>query len=585
MLNRKQYLFAISFLMLLFTACISEPLPIDKTLPIVSLTVSSTNITEAGSITLTATVTDDTGIHKVEFYRDGEKIDEDQAEPYEQLVELSFKDSGNLEFSAIAFDLAGNSAESAVTTVAVIIPNKISSPDDAAIRQAIEDASPDSVIVFDADVFSSPQTITLDGQLFLDKNLTIEGPGRDQLILDANGVSRIFELAEGVSVTLSDMTISGGLTSDRGGAIFMQPSSNLTMRDCRLAGNRATIHGGAILNDGGTLTMTNCSLEGNLADINGGAIHNFGSAAKTNLDNVVLEGNRAGVSGGGVLNFEGIVTLKNSNIRNNQAENGGAVYNLGTLTVDNSLFESNQATFNGGGIYNIAELHIKNKSKFIKNIAPSNGGAIYNFENGVVTLEESLIGDQAADANTADSGAGIYNFMGKLSMSSGSIRHNMATGSGGGIYNNEGDIADVTTSLITDNIPNDIAPVSMADISVVSFTLINADTDTELRLLTNGDTINYVTLGTQNLSIRANTEPPIVGSVAFTLDGSDVRLENIAPYSIAGDTNGGTDYQAITPPLTVGDHSLTATPYSSSQAEGLAGLGLTISFQVVNSSP
>src|SRR5689334_129025 len=46
------------------------------------------------------------------------------------------------------------------------------------LRQAIMDAAPGSTINFDANVFATPQTITLaSGQLIIDKNLTIQGPG------------------------------------------------------------------------------------------------------------------------------------------------------------------------------------------------------------------------------------------------------------------------------------------------------------------------------------------------------------------------------------------------------------------------
>lgn len=36
-----------------------------------------------------------------------------------------------------------------------------------------------------------------------------------------------------------------------------------------------------------------------------------------------------------------------------------------------------------------------------------------------------------------------------------------------------------------------------------------------------------------NLAMRADPSPPVVGSVAFQLDGAAVRVESISPYSLS----------------------------------------------------
>jgi hypothetical protein len=115
---------------------------------------------------------------------------------------------------------------------------------------------------------------------------------------------------------------------------------------------------------------------------------------------------------------------------------------------------------------------------------------------------------------------------------------------------------------------------------VVSFTLINADTDLPIPgfdPLPSGATLNLATLPTRNLNIRANLSAS-VGSVVFTLDGSPFRTENTAPYALAGDTGG--DYFAWTP--VVGGHTLTATPFSNGGGGGTPGVALTISFTVTD---
>jgi hypothetical protein len=124
------------------------------------------------------------------------------------------------------------------------------------------------------------------------------------------------------------------------------------------------------------------------------------------------------------------------------------------------------------------------------------------------------------------------------------------------------------------------APAGQA---VVSFTLINANTDQPIATfnpLNSGVTLNLATLPTRNLNIRANTSPATVGSVRFGLDGrSSYRTENIAPYALASDDGNG-NYSSWTPSL--GSHSVTATPYTSSNAGGTRGTPLTITFTVID---
>ncbi len=50
-----------------------------------------------------------------------------------------------------------------------------------------------------------------------------------------------------------------------------------------------------------------------------------------------------------------------------------------------------------------------------------------------------------------------------------------------------------------------------------------------------GAVINVTQLPSRNLSIRANTSPDVVGSVAFNLDSSYTHVENVVPYALFGD--------------------------------------------------
>ena len=114
--------------------------------------------------------------------------------------------------------------------------------------------------------------------------------------------------------------------------------------------------------------------------------------------------------------------------------------------------------------------------------------------------------------------------------------------------------------------------------AVTSFTLVNADTDSDIGPLEDGDTVDLAALPTQNLNVRANTSGP-VGSVVFGYDGDGTfQTESVAPYALNGDING--DYNAWTP--AVGDRALEATPYAQSGGSGSAGSALAITFTVVD---
>jgi len=116
------------------------------------------------------------------------------------------------------------------------------------------------------------------------------------------------------------------------------------------------------------------------------------------------------------------------------------------------------------------------------------------------------------------------------------------------------------------------APLPSTSTGVLSFTLVNADTDQDLSVLTDGSVINLSILPSQNLNVRANVGSG-VSSVQFSLNGQVIRTELAAPYALAGDQNG--DYDPWTP--AIGNHTLLAVPNS--------GPSLSISFTVTQASP
>ena len=137
------------------------------------------------------------------------------------------------------------------------------------LREAIAAATPGETISFAAALTSGgPATIQLSnlGQLTIDKNLAIAGPGPDLLAVRAydptpmtkNGDgSRIFNVDDATSsartVSVSGLTLTGGDLNGKGGAIYS--AENLTLDTCVVAGNSTSdVDGnsaGAIYNKAG----------------------------------------------------------------------------------------------------------------------------------------------------------------------------------------------------------------------------------------------------------------------------------------------------------------------------------------------
>lgn len=93
----------------------------DTTAPTVTLQASSTLVTTASNLTLTANATDAVGVAKVEFYSGTTLISTDTTAPYSYVLALGSTNNGTKSFSAKAYDLLGHVASSNVVSVSVNI--------------------------------------------------------------------------------------------------------------------------------------------------------------------------------------------------------------------------------------------------------------------------------------------------------------------------------------------------------------------------------------------------------------------------------------------------------------------------------
>ena len=138
-------------------------------------------------------------------------------------------------------------------------------------------------------------TITLtSGELKIENNnVMIVGPGQNSLSVSGNANSRVFEVAAGVTASLSGITITDGKADDGGG---ISNHGAVTINACTLSGNRADNQGGAIFNDGSTFSAIDSTFSGNSSTY-GGALMIEGNSSAVGC---TFSGNSSSGNGGAV---------------------------------------------------------------------------------------------------------------------------------------------------------------------------------------------------------------------------------------------------------------------------------------------
>lgn len=229
------------------------------------------------------------------------------------------------------------------------------------LRQAIADAAPDNIILFASPLFDSPQEIQLNEQLFINKNLTINGPGANLLTLRQIAVgSRVIQIVDVTTVTLSGMTITGGNIGFANGAgitasnsIFpVPPDLVLNFSDLNITANSCGGGGCGIAVSTYNLNLVNSTVSNNTSSFccgrGGSGGIQFSGGNTFNLVNSTVSGNTTANdsfdSGGGIgvaLSFTNII---NSTITDNGSNGGASGVRVegGTMTVRNSIIAGNR---------------------------------------------------------------------------------------------------------------------------------------------------------------------------------------------------------------------------------------------------
>ncbi|MCP4544082.1 MAG: CSLREA domain-containing protein [Chloroflexi bacterium] len=179
------------------------------------------------------------------------------------------------------------------------------------LRQAISDACAGGQIDFS---LTLPATITLtSGELSIDKNLAIQGPGRDLLTVSGNDASRVFNIGASGVVTITGLMVRDG-SATTGGGIYS--SGNLHLEDAHVFDNSATMHGGGVYVWSGSTTLIGTQVVSNSTSENGGGVFvGSGSATMTGMQVVSNSASSGGglcISSGGEVSISGTTFYSNT---------------------------------------------------------------------------------------------------------------------------------------------------------------------------------------------------------------------------------------------------------------------------------
>ena len=290
--------------------------------------------------------------------------------------------------------------------------------------------------------FAVSGTITLtSGGLGVFKNVTISGPGADQLSIDGNQSPTQPVFSVSAIATISGLTIRnsadgidnfGGTLTVRNCVISDNAFSGISITTQEFGVVTATIlsttvsgnsQGGVssvpnIFSGGATVTITDCTISNNFSAPGGGGI--FGTHTFLSVANSTISGNSTPRSGGGISVSGGLV-IENSTISGNSAgTSGGGIY--GGATVENSTISDNSAGVSGGGIYGGATV----ENSTISGNSGTNGGGIYNTSSLIV--RNTIL-------NAGASGENIFNDGGTVT----SLGYNLSSDDAGGYLTGPGD--------------------------------------------------------------------------------------------------------------------------------------------------
>jgi hypothetical protein len=198
-------------------------------------------------------------------------------------------------------------------------------------------------------LFETPCSLQLTQTVQIDVDIHIDA-GSHSVVLTAAGTNRLFLIKAGQQLTLTGLTLNGG-RSTNGGAIYIETEASVLLTNCTLAGNQATGRSGIAGEDGEDRDNVGQSGGHGTAGEEGfgGAIYNLGdlsvftSRFLTNSASGGAGGDGGDGGGGYWEGGEGGAGAAGAGAW------GGAIYNAGSLLLSNTFFSGNTVTGGNGG--------------------------------------------------------------------------------------------------------------------------------------------------------------------------------------------------------------------------------------------
>ncbi len=422
-----------------------------------------------------------------------------------------------------------------------------------------------------------------DGITITQKDLSIISSNKNyQRTIDADNSGRIFNVADGASLTLKNINLQNGNAAD-GGAVYVSEGAKLFAESTQFLNNKATYSGGAIYATGATVSLDNCILDNNDAtdhsknnDTGGAVIYAEDSTVTISKTKVTNNGdktlnrtkgdlingvlnlhdstttitdsvfeNNTGIYGGAITaettKDEGVskLTISGTNFTSNAAYTGGAVYVADTeFDISDSIFDANNKasgegstgyTAGGGALVIMSGSEGTLDNVTVKNSHASQGGAI-DLENSQATITGSKF-----ESNSADGWAGAIYATGNsaLTVEDSSFEANTAAAATIVTFG-------ATTSTIKDsNFTNNYDTYNWGVVTVYGTGDVNIEGSKFTKDVEDTYTVDVYVVDDAKVSIKDSTFDTnsyysiVAEDGQLTLEGNDIKSDYVPIYTVA----------------------------------------------------
>ncbi|MHC4500474.1 MAG: right-handed parallel beta-helix repeat-containing protein, partial [Planctomycetota bacterium] len=186
---------------------------------------------------------------------------------------------------------------------------------------------------------------------------------------------------------------TGNSANTSGGALCYSAGSLTSLYACALK-NNAAHSGGAVYSGGGSFSMIeHCEFSGNSATYSGGAIY-YDTASLSQLADTMFTNNAAAEDGGGILCGQEVsVSVADCNFVENSASCGGALYFDPNCSgdVNDSVLVNNTAGMEGGAVYMVGAGEITIADSNLSDNTAHHGGALYCVYSPAATITNCIV--------------------------------------------------------------------------------------------------------------------------------------------------------------------------------------------------